>query len=232
MRGSKGSGMRRRSSSGSSQSTVAGWTRAVTAALVASVTWRAASRPPVPPERTQATQVSTVPKHSSPCLGPGPVRVDLIEDGHHLGGRRVGGEPDALGLERQAGPDRAQVLPADARRQRRAGGPVPHNGRGALVGDAHAVDRTAVGQRRPGHGQHGAGHDAGVELDQPGRRRVGQHGCVVHVLDGGVGANDGRPHPRRPDVDDEDAATGVAVQRRHVTTAADRRARADRTCPD
>ena len=83
-------------------------------------------------------------------LGPGALGVDLVEDRHHLGGRGVGGDPDALGLEGETGPDGAQVLPADARGQRCPGGPLPHDGRGALVGDADTVDRTAVSQARRG----------------------------------------------------------------------------------
>ena len=55
---------------GSSQA-IAGSTSAVTAALVASVTCSASRPAAAPPERVQATQLSTVPKQSSPPLGPG-----------------------------------------------------------------------------------------------------------------------------------------------------------------
>ena len=171
---------------------------------------------------TQATQASTVPKHSSPRSARVRSGSTCVEDGHHLGGRGVRGDPDALGLEGETGPDGAQVLPADARAERCPGGPPPHDGRGALVGDAHAVDRTTVGQRGPGHGEHGAGHDPGVELDQPGRGRVGQDRRVVDMLDGGVGADDRRPHAGRADVDDEDAPARRRDSASRVTTAAAR----------
>ena len=46
---------------------------------------------------------------------PGAVGVDGVENGHHLGGRRVGGDADAFGLQGQAGADGAEVLPPDAR---------------------------------------------------------------------------------------------------------------------
>ncbi len=63
--GSMGRGIRSLWSNDSSQSMVAGSTRAVTAALVASVTCSGPD-PDAPPESVQATQLSTVPKHSSP----------------------------------------------------------------------------------------------------------------------------------------------------------------------
>ena len=89
-------------------------------------------------------------------LGPGALGVDLVEDRHQLGGRGVGGDPDALGLEGETGSNGAQVLPADTGGERCPGAPLPHDGRGALVGDAHTVDGTALGQRGPGDGQDGA----------------------------------------------------------------------------
>src|SRR6516162_3601583 len=49
-----------------SQSRAPGSTNAVTAALVASVTWRVSDPVAAPPESVQATQLSTVPKQSSP----------------------------------------------------------------------------------------------------------------------------------------------------------------------
>ena len=63
----RAAGMRRRSRSGRSQSMDEGSMSAVTAAFVASVTWRASRPAPAPPERVQATQLSTVPKQSSPA---------------------------------------------------------------------------------------------------------------------------------------------------------------------
>ena len=41
-----------------------------------------------------------------------------------------------------------------------ARGPVPHDARGPLVGDADRVDRPTLGERGPGHRQGGVGHDA------------------------------------------------------------------------
>ena len=64
--GSMGDGIRSVWSNGSSHPTAAS-TRAVTAALVASVTWRTSLPAAAPPDRVQATQLSTVPKQSSPC---------------------------------------------------------------------------------------------------------------------------------------------------------------------
>ncbi len=61
-----GRGIRSFWSSASSQSMERS-TSAVTAALVASVTWSASAPAAAPPERVQATQLSTVPKQSSPC---------------------------------------------------------------------------------------------------------------------------------------------------------------------
>jgi hypothetical protein len=61
-------GMPRRSSRGSSHSMVPGSIKAVTAALVASVTCRTSLPEAAPPDRIQATQVSTVPKQSSPAV--------------------------------------------------------------------------------------------------------------------------------------------------------------------
>ena len=81
------------------------------------------------------------------------------------------GQPETLGLERQAGAHRAQVLPADARGHRLAGGPVPHDGGGPLVGDADAGHRPAVGQGGRGHLEHGVGH-ARRRRPRPGRGGV------------------------------------------------------------
>ena len=74
------------------QSMVDGSTRAVTAALVASVTWRASV--PAPPERTQATQLSTVPKQSSPLAarersGSTESRMAITLVAEALGARRM-----------------------------------------------------------------------------------------------------------------------------------------------
>ena len=110
------------------------------------------------------------------ALRAGAVRVDFVQDGQQLGGRRVGCQTDAVGLQDEAGADGAQVLPTDARGERTAAGPLPDDGRGALVGDAHPGYRTAGFERSTGHGEDGVGHGGGVELDDPGSRRLGNNG--------------------------------------------------------
>ncbi len=168
-------GIRSRSSSGSSQFRVAGSTSAVTAALVASVTCSASEPAAAPPESVQAIQVSTVPKHSSPGLGAGALGVDLVEDGHDLGRRCVGGEPDALGLERQAGARRSGG-PAT-----RSPGPAACRWRGPRRCSRRAgwrCPRRRRARRRPAprspRASAASAMRVGVELDQPGGGRVGE----------------------------------------------------------
>ena len=88
------------------------------------------------------------PEAQLPLLGPRPLGVDLVEDGHDLGGRRVGSQADPLGLEHEAGPDGSEVLPADPRCDRSPGGAFPHDARGALVGDTHAGHHPTLRERR------------------------------------------------------------------------------------
>ena len=133
------------------------------------------------------------------------VGVGPVEQVGDLGGRLVGGEAQALALPDQAVGDGAQVLPAEAGGDGHAGGPLPDDGGGPLVGDADAVDRAGLGQAATGHGEGGVGHLPGVELDQPGHGGRGQHLHPVLGHDRGVGAHDRRPHAGRADVDDEDA---------------------------
>ena len=137
--------MRRAASSGRVPSRPSPWMRPVTPALEASVTW---SRPPGEDPGHPGVDGA---EGQLAALGAGPVGIDLVEDGGQLGGRGVGGEPDAPALELEAGADGAQVLPSEAGSDRDAGGPVPHDGGGPLVGDAHGLDRSALGQagRRP-----------------------------------------------------------------------------------
>ena len=139
-------------------------------------------------------------------LRPGAVRVGQVEQGGHLGGRGVGGHPDPLGLELQAGADGAQVLPPEARARPARRWPGPRRW-STPAGWRCPPRRTGppVGQARRGHLDHGVGHGDGVELDQPGERGVGQHRHVVDVLDGAVGADHRPPHPGGADVDDQDA---------------------------
>ena len=126
-------GMRSASSTLSSQSpAVAAQQAGDGRRSMASVAWTA------PSERCQASQVSTVPKHRSRAA----VGVGQVEEVAELGGRRVRRHADAVALQHQAGADGAQVLPADGRADGLAGGPVPHDRRRPLVGDARP--------RRPG----------------------------------------------------------------------------------
>ena len=138
-------------------------------------------------------------------FGPRPVRVDLVEDGHHLGRRCIRRQPDALGLQDEAGADRAQVLPADAGRNGLSGGALPHDARRTLVGDPDSRHRATVVERSAGGLQNGVGHARRVELHQTGSRRVGQQRDAVLVLDAGIGSHDGGADARGPDVDDENA---------------------------
>ena len=136
---------------------------------------------------------------------PLPAGVEHVEQGGDLGGRRVGRHPDPLSLEHQARPDGPQVLPADGGTDRLAGGPVPHDGRRPLVGDADALDRPAGVQRAAGHAQRCRSQGRGVELHEPRRGRLGQHLAVVDGADPALPVNDGGPDAARPDIDDEDA---------------------------
>ena len=111
-----------------------------------------------PRDSCHAIQVSTVPTHRSRRA----IGVGRVEEVGGLGRRLVGGEPQPLALPDEAVADRAQVLPAEAGTDRLAGGPVPDDGRGPLVGDAHRGHGPALGQRRPGHAR--------------GRRRPGRAG--------------------------------------------------------
>ena len=144
------------------------------------------------------------------ALGPGPLGVDLVEDGHHLGGGRVGRQANALGLQDEAGADGPQVLPSDAGRDRPARRPLPDNAGRPLVGDPDRRNGAACSQRVAGDRERGLGHPRRVELDQPRRRGVREDRRVVDMLDRGVGAHDGRPHARGADVDDEDAPAAPA----------------------
>jgi hypothetical protein len=110
--------------------------RPVTPALVASVTWRASRPSRPPPERVQATQVSTVPKPARRAR-PRPVgvagsRMAITLVAEALGATRM---PSAWSsrqvptVRRSCQPSPGHGLP---------GGPVPHDGRGPLVGDADA----------------------------------------------------------------------------------------------
>ena len=178
----------------------------VTPALVASVTWTS------PPLSVHATHVSTVPKHRSRSRSGSAMssrKPSLVADA--LGARRM-----PCGLERQAHADGAQVLPADAGADRLAGGPVPHDRRRPLVGDADGRRRPPPSSMaRAGDLEGGVGHDRGVELHEARHRRVGQHLAVVDVRRPCRPAcTIGGPHAAGADVDDEDAHAGLRLRRR------------------
>ena len=88
-----------------------------------------------------------------------------VEQPLELGRRHVRRQPQTLGLEQQAVDDGSEVLPPDAGADGLGGLGIPDHGRGSLVGDADAADRTAVGERRAGGGEHCLLDCVGVELD-------------------------------------------------------------------
>ena len=141
-----------------------------------------------------------------PGDGPRAIGVDRVEDGHEFGRRGVGGKADPLGLEFEARPDGAQVLPSDPGGKRHPRGPFPHDARGPLVGYAHRIHRAPVAECCVRHREDGVGHARRVELHQTRCRRVREDRCIVRMRDRRVGSNDGGAHTRGPDVDDENAA--------------------------
>ena len=147
--------------------------RPVTAALVQVGDVRRA-----PSDSVHAIHVSTVPKHRSRARSGSAVssrHASFVADS--FGATRM---PSAC--EHEARADGAQVLPADARADRLAGGAVPHDRRRPLVGDADRVDRAAVGERRARATSSAASAIAAASNStKPGRGRVGQHLAVVHV---------------------------------------------------
>ncbi len=164
MVGQHGAGMRRASSSASSQPIASPARRSpVTPALVASVTWSApAGQRPGHPGVDGAEGTARRPRPAGDRGRPGrgwrpawwPTRWAATR------------KPSAWSVE--AGADRAQVLPPEPGRHRHAGRAVPHDGRRPLVGDADG--------RRPGPPsasaaggdlEHGGGH---------GRRRRTRRG--------------------------------------------------------
>ena len=130
---------------------------------------------------------------------PGAVRVGHVEDGRQLGGRGVGGHPDPLGPgARGRCPTVRRSCQPMPGRHGTPGGPVPHDGRGPLVGDA---DRLAPGRRRPGSARPPPARPRPWPRRRtrpaPGRRVSGSTGDVVDVVDRGRRAARPRPAPRR-----------------------------------
>ena len=193
-RGSAARLMRSASSRLSSQSDPSGRSRPVTAALDRSVTCSVAAA-------TAATRPTC-----RPCrrTGRGGVR------GRPASSRWAAFVADSLGANRRPSPcqheavaDRAQVLPAEAGTDRLAGRPVPHDGRGPLVGDPHRRHGPALGQGGAGHAPGRVGQGQRVELDEARGRGRRQRPAVVDRGHGGVGVDDRPPDARRADVDDE-----------------------------
>ena len=200
MVGSRASGMRRASSTWGLQPEPSPWMRPVTPALEASVTWRR------PPDRVQATQVSTVPKASSP-------RSERDRSGSARSSRAATLVAEALGATRMPwpwssrqvptvrrscqpspGPDRAPRWPGPTRWWRPAGWRCPPPSTGPP--SARLAEATSM---------HRGGHGGGVELDQSGERGVRQHLDVVDVGDLAVGADHRPPHARGAHVDHQHA---------------------------
>ena len=160
-------------------------------------------------------------------FGPRPVGVDLVEDGHDLGRRRVRGQTDSLGLQDEAGPDGAQVLPTDAGRDGLAGGALPHDARGTLVGDPDARHRTARRRARRGRPPERRRPSAPRRTPpgrEPASRAAGGRGARArHVASGRTMA------ARTPDV--PTSTTRMLPPPALMSRAPVRMARRDRTCP-
>ena len=164
-------GMPHTSSSSSDQSRVRRSMSRVRLALVTSVTWMPPRRPPV---RFHTTQVSGVPKSSSPASAAARAPGDVVEDPRDLGRREVGRErePGQLGEPRRApvrcGGElvdprlRAGVLPDQGVVDGMPGAPVPHHRRLALIGHADAGD---IARAEAGPRQRGGGHPLDVRPD-------------------------------------------------------------------
>ena len=137
--------------------------RPVTAALDASVTCSA------PSERCHASQRVD----GAEAEVAGAVGVGLVEEVGELGGRRVGGDADAVGLQHEAGADGAQVLPPEPGADGLARGPVPHDRGGPLVGDAHRVDGPDLGEHGPASSSATRAISAASNSTSPGRGSPG-----------------------------------------------------------
>ncbi len=133
------------------------------------------------------------------------VRIERVEEVLDLGRRGVRCEPESRGAVHEAVDDRPEVLPALRGPDGFTGRPVPDHRRSALVRDPDRRHRSAVG-RDCGLGRvlHPCGQRPCVELDEPGRGRVGEELPVLLVVHRRVGTDDRRADRRRPDVADED----------------------------
>ena len=135
-----------------------------------------------PARQVQATQVSTVPKASSP-------RSARDRSGSAWSRMAATLVAEALGATRMPRPWSSRQVPT----VRRSCQPSP-GATGTPVARSHTMVEARwlatptastgppVGQARRGHLDHGRGHGRGIELDQPGEGGVGEHRHVVDVL--------------------------------------------------
>ena len=160
--------------------------------------------------------------------------LDVRCEPHQLRRRLVGCEHQILlGTKTNAVAHGAQVLPAESGCHRRAGARVPHDGRGALSGDADCAHVSTTTQSRVRDSQHGVAHGNTVELHQPGERARRRQRLVREAGDARIVAHHRGAQARGADVDDEhahDAAT--SLPRRSITETPPRRERsAGPACP-
>ena len=139
-----------------------------------------------PPESFQASQLSIVPKASSPRSARAAQRCVVVEQPRELRAGKIGIEQQAgaardLGLvavsfQARAVVCRAPVLPHDRGRDRAPRRAIPEHGRFALVRDADSHDvisRRACSGKHLGDGRSLCGPDfLGVVLDPAGVRKV------------------------------------------------------------
>jgi hypothetical protein len=105
----------------------------------------------------------------------------------------IGGEVDAVALETETIKDRAQVLPTEGRSygQRRRG--VKDDCGRSLIGDAHRVATTRVGQRGSGQFEGDRGDLRRVEFDFAGVGTADVERVLVDVSDDTTLVDDCRP---------------------------------------
>ena len=159
-----------------------------------------------PPDRVHATQVSTVPKASSP-------RSARDRSGSALSSRAATLVAEALGATRIPWPWSSRQVPTVRRSCQPSpgptgtpGGPVPHDGRRPLVGDAHGLYRSPGGQGWPRPPRTTASAMATASNStSPGKGVSGRtvHGGCARRMPSGRTTR--AAHARGAHVDDEDA---------------------------
>ena len=134
------------------------------------------------------------------------VGAELIQQPGELGRGLARREADPLGLQLQARPRGAQVLPAQPGPEWRPGPGVPCDGGRPLGRDGDRVDGAACFvEGCAGHVEGSRGHGGRVELHQAGHGHVRGQGPAVDVGNRGVGPHDGGADTAGPDVDHQDA---------------------------